>query len=45
MALTKGWERGGAREGKVWIKEHKLLVIRGISSRDLMCSMMVIVNN
>lgn len=28
MVLTQGWERGGAREGKVWIKEHTLLVIR-----------------
>ena len=42
MVVARGW---GWKQWEVLVKGHKLLVIRWISSGDLMVSMVTIVNN
>ena len=42
VMVARGW---GGEYGEMLIKGYKLVVIRRISSRDLMYSMVIIVNN
>ena len=43
MVVTRGWEMRGI--GEMLVKGYELPVTRWISSRDLMYSMVIIVNN
>ena len=45
VVVTRGWERAGGKWRDIWVKGHKLSIIRLTSSGALMYSMLITDNN